>query len=127
MVEETKKAEELLTKVNAKESPLEQEKISKESQKHIEQLKTKLEAFKKAALKKFPYIDAIGLIPPPSPLRRPKPDMNQPSDDMAPAIDAVMVEVRMSRFFTCVSSCARTPPSASPTSTPVASTSPSSS
>ena len=46
-MEETKKAEELLTKVRAQESPLEQEKISKESQKQIDQLKIKIEAFKK--------------------------------------------------------------------------------
>ena len=38
MTDETKKAEELLTKVKAKESPLEQEKVSKEAQKQIDQL-----------------------------------------------------------------------------------------
>ncbi|MEM2956446.1 MAG: nucleotidyltransferase domain-containing protein [Candidatus Pacearchaeota archaeon] len=64
MTEETKKAEELLSKVKEKEKPLEEEKISKEAQKQIEQLKTKLETFKKSILKKFPFIDAIGLIPP---------------------------------------------------------------
>jgi uncharacterized protein (UPF0332 family)/predicted nucleotidyltransferase len=62
--DEAKKAEELLTKVREKEAPVEEEKISKEAQKNIEQLKLKLESFKKNALKKFPYINAIGLIPP---------------------------------------------------------------
>ena len=62
-MDETKKAEELLTKVREKEKPSE-EKVSKESQKQIEQLKTKLEAFKKNIVKKFSFISAIGLIPP---------------------------------------------------------------
>jgi len=64
MTDEAKKAEELLTKVKEKESPAEQEKMSKEAQKQIEQLKTKLESFRKTIVKKFPYIAAIGLIPP---------------------------------------------------------------
>jgi predicted nucleotidyltransferase len=64
MTDEAKKAEELLTKVKEKESPAEQEKMSKEAQKQIEQLKTKLETFRKTIIKKFPYIAAIGLIPP---------------------------------------------------------------
>ena len=37
--DEARKAEELLTKVRAKEKPLEEEKISKEAQKNIEQLR----------------------------------------------------------------------------------------
>jgi predicted nucleotidyltransferase len=64
MTDDTKKAEELLTKVKAKESPLEQEKVSKDAQKQIDQLKGKIESFKKNLLKKFPYIEAIGVIHP---------------------------------------------------------------
>ncbi|MFC1685412.1 nucleotidyltransferase domain-containing protein [Nanoarchaeota archaeon] len=65
MEDEKKKAEELLKnapnpEVNKKEMEKERQKIMKE----LEQLKDKLEKFKKDALKKFPFITSISLIPP---------------------------------------------------------------
>ena len=62
--EEAKKAEELLSKVKEPEKQFEEEKISKEAQKRLEQLKSKVESFKKSILKKFPFISAIGIIHP---------------------------------------------------------------
>jgi predicted nucleotidyltransferase len=57
--EEKKNAEEIL---NREEKPSKEE-VPEAVKKEIEQLKSKLEAFKKDITKKFSYISAIGLIP----------------------------------------------------------------
>ncbi len=69
--DERKRAEELMKKAQAmppqgrpqQPAPM-TEKEREELKKQIDQLKAKLETFKKEALKKFPYITSISLIPP---------------------------------------------------------------
>ena len=51
-------------RINEKEKQDSERELSEKQKKEIEQLKTKMDAFKKSIVKKFPFIDAIGLIPP---------------------------------------------------------------
>ncbi len=62
MAEDIKKAEELLSRSDEK-IKLSEKELYEQNKKQIDQLKGRIETFKKAILKKFSFISAIGLVP----------------------------------------------------------------